>query len=367
MRRPNVKDEHLPYRTDDGAVRIGGGVYGLAAEIRDPHGRVWTALGLMDGTRTRAELVRDLADRCPGLTQDEAARLVDALVATGYVEDAAAEDDRLLSPSERDRYHRNQEFFRMADLRPRPGRWDAQLRLKQAGVVVLGLGGTGSHAAWALAAAGVGRVHCVDPDTVDRANLARQVLYTEDDLGRPKALTAARRLRAVNSEITVTHEARAVDGPRALAEVTAGYDVLALCADEPDARSLREWATQVCALTGVPWVGGGYDGPFVSVGVFAPGGPCFPCLAAAEEARLPSGPAPRLGGNGVIGPSAGISGNLVAYEIIALLTGVSRTPPGYLRGINLIAPDDLVLVRHPPRPGCPHCSAPRPAGEGAGQ
>ncbi|WP_354645360.1 HesA/MoeB/ThiF family protein [Kitasatospora camelliae] len=357
MRRPTVKDEHLPYRTGDGSVRIGGGVHGLAAEIRDPLGRVWTALTLMDGTRSRAEIVDGLTARHLGLPAQGAARLVDGLVATGYVEDAAAEDPAELSPAERDRYRRNREFFRMVDLRPRPGRWDAQLSLKRAGVVVLGLGGTGSHAAWALAAAGVGRVHCVDPDVVERANLARQVLYTEDDLGRSKAATAARRLRAVNSEIAVSHECRAVDGPEALADLVAGYDVLALCADEPDSEALRGWASEVCAHTGVPWVGGGYDGPYVSVGVFGPGGPCFWCLAAGEEARLPGGPAPRLGGNGVIGPSAGISGSLVAYEVIALLTGVSRIPPGYLRGLNLIVPDEPVLVRHPARPGCRSCSA----------
>ncbi|MEV8100267.1 ThiF family adenylyltransferase [Kitasatospora sp. NPDC085879] len=357
MRRPTVKYEHLPYRPGHSSVRIGDGVYGLAAEIRDPHGWVWTALALMDGTRTRADLVDDLRTHCPDLPEAGAARLVDSLVATGYVEDAAADDPADLSSAERDRYRRNREFFRMVDLRPQPGRWDAQLSLKQAGVVVLGLGGTGSHAAWALAAAGVGRVHCVDPDVVERANLARQVLYTEDDLGQPKAGTAARRLRAVNSEIAVSHECRAVDSPEALADLVTGYHALALCADEPDSEALRGWASEACARTGVPWVGGGYDGPYISVGVFGPQGPCFQCLAAGEEARLPRGPAPRLGGNGVIGPSAAISGNLVAYEIIALLTGISRIPPGYLRGLNLIVPDEPVLIRHPARPGCRYCSA----------
>jgi molybdopterin/thiamine biosynthesis adenylyltransferase len=107
---------------------------------------------------------------------------------------------------------------------------------------------------------------------------------------------------------------------------------------------------------GIPWVGGGYNGPLVTVGVFTPQGPCFQCVAAGEEALLAGGPPPRLGGAGVIAPSAGISGHLLAYEVIGLLTGVSRTAPGFVRGINLLAPDDTVLVRHPARPDCPTCN-----------
>ncbi|MFF2076798.1 HesA/MoeB/ThiF family protein [Kitasatospora sp. NPDC058162] len=355
MRLPKVKFDHLPYRTADGSVRIGGEIYGLGAEIRDPHGWVWTALGLLDGTRTEDRVVDELRSAHPELTSTSARRLVGGLIATGYLEDAAGADTELLDADEQARYTKNQAFFRRTDLRPRESQWDAQLRLKRASVVVLGVGGTGSHAAWALAAAGVGRVHCVDPDRVELSNLTRQVLYTEADLGRPKAEVAAERLRAVNSRIRVTHDIRRVDGLAALAELVAGHDALALCADEPDGETLRGWASEVCAQTGVPWVGGGYNGPFVSVGTFTREGPCFQCVAAGEEARLPDGPPPRLGGRGVLSASAGISGNLVAYEVIALLTGTSRLAPGYLRAVNLIAPDDQPLIRHERRPDCPHC------------
>ncbi|MFD5466685.1 HesA/MoeB/ThiF family protein [Kitasatospora sp. NPDC127059] len=355
MRLPKVKFDHLPYRTDDGSVRIGGELYGLGAEIRDPHGWVWTALGLMDGTRAEERIIDELRAEHPGLALAPAARIVSGLIATGYVEDAAGADTDRLDPAEQERYAKNQAFFRRIDLRPRESQWDAQLKLKRSSVVVLGVGGTGSHAAWALAAAGVGRVHCVDPDRVELSNLTRQVLYTEADLGRPKAEVAAERLRAVNSGIEITHDTRTVDSRAALAELVAGHDALALCADEPDSETLRGWASEVCAQTGVPWVGGGYNGPFVSVGTFTREGPCFQCVAAGEEARLPDGPPPRLGGKGVLSASAGISGNLVAYEVVALLSGVSRLAPGYLRAINLIAPDDQPLIRHERRPDCPNC------------
>ena len=355
MRRPKIKDEHLPYRTPGGPIRIGGGLYGLAAEIQDPHGWIWAALAMMDGTRAPDEIARTLRERFPELTAETSRQLVKQLTATGYVEDAANRAPQELTPLEVTRYERNQAFFRMVDLRRGRGGWDAQLSLKRARVLVLGVGGTGSHAAWALVAAGVGRVHCVDRDLVELSNLTRQILYTQADLRRPKALVAAERLGALNSEVEVTGEQRTVGSRDALEELVAGFDVLALCADEPDSEVLRQWASEMCVRTGVPWVGGGYSGPLVSVGVFTAEGPCFQCLAAGEEARLPGLKPPPLGGKGVIAPSAGISGNLVAYEIIALLTGIQRDQPGYLRGINLIAPDDLVFARHPARPNCPNC------------
>ncbi|TDC63471.1 HesA/MoeB/ThiF family protein [Streptomyces hainanensis] len=364
MRRPRVKVEHLPHRHTEGLVRIGGDVYGLAAEIRDPHGWVWAALALLDGEHSPAGVIRRLCEDFPELSPRTAAGLVAELIDSGYVEDAADQSTpEGLSVAEAERYGRNQAFFRRVDLRPRPGRWDAQLRLRNARVLVLGLGGTGSHAAWALAAAGTGRLHCVDADVVELTNLTRQALYTEADLGRPKVTAAASALRAVNSEVTVTTERRMVHTAAELTELLAGFDVLAMCADESPVEDVNIMASRACVAAGVPWVGGGYNGPLVSVGTYAPEGPCYECVAAGEEARVaPGQPMPVIGGHGVIAPSAAISGQLVAYEIISLLTDTARQPPGYVRGVNLIAPDHLVYVRHPAREGCELCGPGRAGG-----
>ena len=54
MRLMRVKPEHEAYRLPDGTVRVGGAIYGIAAEIKDPSGVVWAALRAMDGTRDRA-------------------------------------------------------------------------------------------------------------------------------------------------------------------------------------------------------------------------------------------------------------------------------------------------------------------------
>ncbi|WP_411114342.1 HesA/MoeB/ThiF family protein [Streptomyces sp. 029-5] len=357
MRFPRTKPEHSPYQYADDTIRIGGELYPIAAEIKDPDGRVWAALGFMDGRHTPAEIASELRTRFTSLTETTARALVDQLMTSGYVEDAAAAPATALSAAEMQRYGRNHAFFRRVDLRPGVSAWDAQARLRDANVVVLGMGGTGSHAAWALAAAGVGRLHCVDPDIVEVSNLTRQALYTESDIGRPKVEAAAEALTAVNSGTAVTYDQRMVDTEEGLTELVSGFDVLALCADEPRDDGINRMTSRACAVAGVPWAGAGYNGPLITVGVYAPQGPCFECVGAGEEARLKQGPIPHLGGPGVIAPSAGISGHLLAYEIISLLTGVGRRPPGYVRGINLIAPDQLIHVRHPALADCVACHA----------
>jgi hypothetical protein len=231
-------------------------------------------------------------------------------------------------------------------------------------VVLVGLGGTGSAAALALAASGVGRLHCIDADTVELSNLNRQFLYTEDDLGKPKADAALARLRRLNSDIEISAERLRLASMDDCAAAVAGCDLLALCADEPD--DLRIWVNRACLAAGVPWVDGGYHGPLVTVGAYAPGtGPCWECLRAGELARLDLPAAdpddlarglPRAPGHPATAVSAGLSGQLAAHLAMALLTRSSQITPGAVYGLNLMVPGDLVVVEHPRRGDCPACA-----------
>ncbi|MFD0889064.1 hypothetical protein ACFQ08_31410, partial [Streptosporangium algeriense] len=130
-----MKREHAAYRLADGRIRIGGQVYGVAEEIEDPDGLVWEALRAMDGTRSPAEI----AGLLTGLSPAEAAELVGELIRSGHVEDAGASAPEELSLRERERYSRSHAFFRWADLTPREHGWEAQLRLRRARVLLVGL------------------------------------------------------------------------------------------------------------------------------------------------------------------------------------------------------------------------------------
>lgn len=357
MRFPKVKPEHTAYRLADGRIRIGGEIYGLAHEIEDPNGWVWAAVDAMDGTRTSGEIVELICARFPDLPPRTATELVEQLIDSGHIEDAGAEPPAELSTRERERYDRSHAFLRWIDLTPREHGWEAQLRLRQARVLLLGLGGTGCAAAWALAASGVGTLHCVDHDTVELSNLNRQILFTEHDLGRPKTEVALERLRQLNSDIAVSAENRRVVSQEDMFDLVPGFDLVVLCADEPRGPDgIRIWTDRACRKTGVPWVGGGYSGPLITVGIYVPGlGPCYECVQrTAGLNRDRRGVPIDLGGPGVMAASGGISGLLAAHAAIRVLTRVPELTSTIIHGVNLIAPEHHVYAEYSDADGCVH-------------
>ncbi|MGH3341981.1 MAG: HesA/MoeB/ThiF family protein [Carbonactinosporaceae bacterium] len=360
MQRPLVKPEHRPYRLADGTIRIGGCVYGTAGEVEDPTGAVWTLLEAMDGTRDVEDLVAHVLARHPAEVADNVSSAVTDLCHSGYVEDAAPERPGEFADRELVRYARGQRFYQWIDLVPRSHPWHAQTRLRAATAAVVGLGGTGSVAALALAGSGVGHLHCVDMDAVELSNLNRQALYTEDDIGRSKVDAAVARLRLVNSDIEVTGQHLEVQGPADLAALADQADVLLLAADQPP--EIRMWTNQACLRQQTPWVDSGYHGPQVTATAYVPGeGPCYQCMltgARHDEPELWAGDhAGRLGGKAVSAVSGGLSGHLAAHLVMALITGAPPVDNGTVYGFNLIALGHHFALTYPRRDDCPACGA----------
>jgi molybdopterin/thiamine biosynthesis adenylyltransferase len=366
LRNPRIKPEHRPYRTVDGNIRIGSVIYGVGAEIQDPGGWIWTLVRAADGTRTVPEIAGRVARFHPEVSVEDVSEALATLLAAGYLEDAAATEHERFTPREQERYARGVALLRWMDLSARTSAWELQERLRAARVLLIGVGGTGGTAAPALVASGVGTLHCVDPDVVELSNLNRQLLFREDDVGRPKVDAALASLRALNSDVTVTGERRAVHGPRDFtALLTAGpaWDLLVLCADQP--RDIRRWANRACLAADLPWVDAGYRGPLVTAGVHVPGrGACWECHHAAEvdrrDLRLGDGQdeeaaSPRMPWNPVNAATAGLSGSLLAHTALTLLTGAPPYEPGFRLGINLMAPHDTGVERFERRPDCPAC------------
>ncbi|WP_221640614.1 HesA/MoeB/ThiF family protein [Actinoallomurus bryophytorum] len=318
----------------------------------------------MNGSRTIPQIVELMSSgERPPVTAPQIMDTIESLFQAGHLEDANSLEPETLSPRERERYGRGHAYFRWVDTLPRKGSWDVQLRLRDARVVVVGVGGAGGAAAQGLAATGVGHLHCVDSDIVELSNLNRQVLYNEDDLGKPKVDVAVARLGRLNSDIKITGERSTVRGQADLEALAEDCDVLVLAADRPEI--IRTWANRACLAKNVPWVGGGYHGALLTVGVFKPGdGACWECLKLAE-ARRPemsifrpedeSSFGTQTPGHPVTAASAGMAGLLMTHAAISLLTGVPALPAGRVYGMNLVALTDPVLVSHPRQPGCPAC------------
>lgn len=367
MLRPKVKPEHAPYRIAEGTkIRIGGVSYGLAAEIADPGGWVWTMLAAMDGSRSLPEIIGHVHARHPGQPVSTLEHGAGQLMASGYVEDAAGPVPAGLTERDLRRYDRGLRYFRWLDLTPRASPWEPQAWLRDARVTILGVGGTGGVAAFALAASGVGRLHCVDPDEVELSNLSRQILYTEDEIGAPKAGSAAARLRRLNSDIEITAQRMEAACTEDVLGLARECDVLLLAADRPP--ELRAWANRACLAAKRPWVSAGYHGPLVQCTAFVPGeGPCWECSRLhlrdrhAEEGAYPADTQDRgeavLSAVGAV--SAGISGYLAAHLVIGLLTGVPPVVPGRLETVNLAALGAPLVLDDPSHPGCQACGAAR--------
>lgn len=77
-------------------------------------------------------------------------------------------------------------------------------RLRQAHVLVVGVGGVGAYAAEMLCRAGVGRLTLVDADTVQPTNINRQLPALHSTLGQPKVEVLAARFRDINPEVELT-------------------------------------------------------------------------------------------------------------------------------------------------------------------
>src|SRR5690606_32620161 len=176
----------------------------------------------------------------------------------------AAQDllDRAVAPLPGEEWEASAQYMRQMRL-PELGE-TGQRRLCAARVAVLGAGGLGAPVLSYLAAAGVGRLTVLDPDTVDETNLHRQVLFTAEDVGRGKAEVTAQGLRDLNQGIHVDVLAELVTPANAL-EQLGGRD---LVLDGTDNFPPRYLASDACELLDIPLVWGSILGFSGQVSVF---------------------------------------------------------------------------------------------------
>ncbi len=156
-------------------------------------------------------------------------------------------------------------------------RAEGQQRLADSTLLIVGCGALGSVQAELTARAGVGRLIVVDRDILELHNLPRQLLFTEQDVRDrlPKAEAAARRLRAINSEIIIDPVTTDVT-PANVEELVQQAD---LVLDGTDNFETRYLLNDCCVKLGKPWVYGGVLGSDGTVLAVRPGrGPCLRCL-----------------------------------------------------------------------------------------
>ena len=216
---------------------------------------------------------------------------------------------RSLQPDQRARYSRHV-------LIPEVGE-EGQLKLLDSRVLLLGAGGLGSPAALYLAAAGVGTLGIIDPDTVDASNLQRQVIHSTTTLGEPKVLSAKQTLEAINPDVTVVPYQERLDSDNVDRILGEGWDVIVDGADNFPTRYLVNDAS---VWHRIPVVHGSIFRFHGQVTVFKPDeGPCYRCLFPQPP---PPELAPSCAEGGVLGVLPGIIGSLQANEALKLVLGI---------------------------------------------
>jgi molybdopterin/thiamine biosynthesis adenylyltransferase/rhodanese-related sulfurtransferase len=227
---------------------------------------------------------------------------------------------------------------------------DGQLRLKAAKVLCIGTGGLGAPLGQYLAAAGVGRIGLVDFDKVDLTNLQRQILFSTEDVGRPKIEAAAERLRGLNPDIQIATFETMLTSANAL-DILNDYDVIV---DGTDNFATRYLVNDACVLLGKPNVYGSIFRFEGQASVFGyPGGPCYRCLYPEPP---PPGLVPSCAEGGVLGVLPGIVGSIQAAETLKLIIGKGEPLVGRLLLFDALSMRfrELKLRKNPE---CPVCGA----------
>lgn len=223
---------------------------------------------------------------------------------------------------------------------------DSQRKLKQARVLIAGIGGLGTSIALYLGLAGVGHLRIVDEDIVQLSNLNRQVLHWTEDIGREKIRSAEDKLCKANPHIRIEALAETITSDNVL-ELTADCDLIL---DALDNYPTRYLLNRAALERGIPFLHGSVQGMEGIATTIVPGRTA--CLRCIFPSPPPAGTIP------VLGIAPGIIGCLQALEAIKYITGIGELLTNRLLIFDGIASRfQEVKVRRDP--ACSECSRPR--------
>lgn len=199
--------------------------------------------------------------------------------------------------------------------------FEGQEALKEARVLVVGVGGLGCAATQYLAGAGVGHLTLLDFDTVSVSNLQRQTLHSDATVGQPKVLSARDALARINPYIAITPVNALLDESE-IHTLIAEHDLVLDCTDNV---SIRNQLNAGCFAARIPLVAGAairMEGQ-ITVFTYQQGEPCYRCLS-----RLFGENALTCVEAGVMAPLIGVIGSLQAMEAIKLLANYGKPASG---------------------------------------
>jgi molybdopterin-synthase adenylyltransferase len=239
---------------------------------------------------------------------------------------------------------------------------EGQRCLAASRIAIIGCGATGSVLASLLARAGVGTIRIIDRDYVEPSNLQRQGLFDEEDAAEslPKAIAAARKIGAFNSQIVV--EPHVADlTPANIASLVEGSQLIL---DGTDNFETRYLINDFAVKNSLPWIYTAAVGSYgVTLNVFPGQTACLACVFP----RPPQGALETCETAGILNSAVSLAASIAATEALKFLVGATVHLRRTLLSFDVWENDRAEITADKPRPGCPTCDLrefPHLAGEG---
>ncbi|MDQ6676884.1 MAG: ThiF family adenylyltransferase [Acidobacteriota bacterium] len=235
---------------------------------------------------------------------------------------------------------------------------NGQTKFSDSHAVIVGCGALGTVQAEALARAGIGRLTVIDRDFVELGNLHRQFIFSEQDAADsiPKATAAARRLRQINSEITIESTVAHLE-PRNIRELCAGAHLILDATDNFETRYL---INDYAVSTRTPWIYGAAIGTYgLSMNILPGDSACLRCVYPDP----PAGAQPTCETAGILSPITMMIASLQTAEAMKILAHVEPRRTLLTVDIWLGAFREILAPRDPDCPACARGQFPWLSGE----
>lgn len=226
-----------------------------------------------------------------------------------------------------------------------------QAKLKGSHVALIGAGGVGCPAITYLAAAGVGKLTIIDHDVIELSNLHRQPLFTDADLGAPKAEVAAEAARRINPHVEAVAVARRLDDTNAAVLLKGASLILDGC----DNFATRLAVNRAAVALQIPLLSaaiGAFEGQVALYEGWRTEHACYACLVGNDPDR----PGINCAETGVMGALAGMIGTMAALEAVRALSGWGSPLAGRLAIVDMLD-RRWREIGVPEDPECPICQA----------
>ena len=209
--------------------------------------------------------------------------------------------------------------------------YEGQLKIKNAKVCVVGIGGLGNPITTRLVAMGIGKIRIVDRDVIELSNLHRQTMFDESDIGQVKVEVAAKKLKKMNPDVIIEALPVSVNDYTAL-DIIESCDVVI---DALDSVNARYSLNKACVKKNIPFVTGAAVGVSGQVFTIIPHQTaCYHCIfPSLDENSMPT-----CSTEGVHPSILSIVGGIEVAEAVKIIIG---RPPTLTNKLLYIDMDNL--------------------------